>query len=143
MVTHRFPSTKFKPCKIRRIEEFSNNFAYLIRVKLYNIESNYWNHFISQSKCRNIKNGRYDNGRVIKASELELTLTDVDFRLILEAYSCEYEILECYYSVYNYLPMKFINFILNKYVLKTQYKGVVGKEIEYQREKGLFNSLYR
>ena len=68
---------------------------------------------------------------------------DIDFKLILKAYECNYEILECYYSVYNYLPKLFINFVLDKYVLKTQYKGVVGKEIEYNRQKSLFNSLYR
>ena len=117
--------------------------AYLIVVKFKNIKSRYFNNIISLSKCRSISNGKYDNGRVISADELTTTITDVDFKLILQAYECEYEIIECYYSVYNYLPKRFINFVLDKYVLKTKYKGVVGKEIEYARQKGLFNSLYR
>ena len=77
------------------------------------------------------------------AEELVMCITDVDFKIILEAYECSYEILECYYSVYDYLPKRFINFVLDKYILKTKYKGVVGKEIEYNRQKSLFNSLYR
>ena len=117
--------------------------AYLMVVRFKNIKSkDILIIIISQSKCRLIRGGKYDNGRVISADELETTITDVDFKLILQAYECEYEILECYYSVYNYLPKRFINFVLDKYVLKTQYKGVVGKEIEYNRQKGLFNSLY-
>lgn len=118
------------------------NLCYLVVVKFKNIKSKYYNHFLSFSKCRDIKGGKYDNGRVISADELETTLTDIDFKLLLKAYECEYEIKECYYSVLRYLPEQFINFILDKYVLKTKYKGVVGKEIEYSREKGLFNSLY-
>lgn len=142
MVTHKFPSDKFTPCNVRKIEQMNQNYAYLIRVKMTNVKSKYWNNFLSQSKCRNIRGGRYDNGRIMKADSLETTLTDVDFRLLYEAYEFEYEILECYYSIYRYLPKQFINFILDKYVLKTEYKGVEGKEVEYQRQKSLFNSLY-
>ena len=46
------------------------------------------------------------------------------------------------YSIYSYLPIEFVDFILEKYVLKTQLKNVEGKEVEYAREKGAFNSLY-
>lgn len=142
MVTHRFPSDKFLPCNVKRIEQMNVNNAYLIRVKMINVKSKYWNNFLSQSKCREIRGGRYDNGRIMKADSLETTLTDVDFRLLHEAYEFEYEILECYYATYRYLPKQFINFILDKYVLKTEYKGVEGKEAEYNRQKSLFNSLY-
>ena len=89
-----------------------------------NIKSKYYNNFISYSKCRNIKNGRYDNGRVVSADELEITLTDIDFKIILESYSGTYEIIESYFSTYKYLPKKFIDFILEKYVVKTKLKNV-------------------
>ena len=52
------------------------------------------------------------------------------------------EIVEAYYSKYDYLPIDFIKFILEKYVVKTEYKGVEGKEVEYNLEKQKFNSLY-
>ena len=142
MVTHKFPATKFKPCEVKSLEEMNNRFAYLMVVKFTNLKSNYFNNILSQSKCYNIRGGKYDNGRIIEASELETTITDVDFKLILQAYKCNYKIKECYFSVYDYLPKRFINFVLGKYVMKTEYKGVEGKEIEYQRQKGLFNSLY-
>ena len=142
LVSHQFPSTEFRKCNIKSVEKMSKRFAYLLVVKFKNIKCKYYNNFISQSKCRNIKGGRYDNGRIIQADELEITLTDVDFYFILQSYKCEYEIIECYYSLYNYLPKQFIEFVLDKYVKKTQYKNVEGKEVEYTKEKNKFNSLY-
>lgn len=142
LVSHRYPSTRFTKCNLKKAEYISNGFAYLLVVKFTNVECKFYNNFISQSKCRNIKGGKYDNGRIIKADELEITLTDIDFKLILDTYKCEYEILESYYSKYNYLPKQFINFVLEKYVNKTEYKGVAGKEINYQKEKNKFNALY-
>ena len=60
----------------------------------------------------------------------------------MKSYTGNYEILESYFARYDYLPKEFIEFILEKYVLKTQYKNVDGKEVEYALEKAKFNSLY-
>lgn len=60
----------------------------------------------------------------------------------MKSYTGNYEILESYFARYDYLPKEFIEFILEKYVLKTQYKNVDGKEVEYAIEKSKFNSLY-
>ena len=142
LVSHKYPSSEFRICNIKRREEMSKKLCYLLVVKFTNIKCKYYNNFISASKCRNIKGAKYDNGRIIEASEIIITLTDIDFYLILDTYNCKYEILESYYSNYNYLPKKFINFILQKYVNKTEYKDVEGKELEYQKEKNKFNALY-
>ena len=142
MVTHRFPSKEFKKCNIKKYEQLNKNFAYLIKVKMNNIKSKFYNNILSMSKCRNIRGAKYDNGRIISADELETTVTDVDFKLLYDFYDFEYEFIEVYYSVYNYLPIQFINFILDKYVEKTKYKDVAGMELEYQISKGMFNSLY-
>ena len=142
LVTSKFPSTAFKRCYIKSKDEILNKFAYLLVVKFKNVKCKYFNNFISSSKCRNIKGARYDNGRIIEAKEFEMTITDIDFKFILDTYICDYEILESYYSIYNYLPKKFIEFVLEKYRLKTAYKNVEDKEIEYQKEKNKFNALY-
>ena len=92
-------------------------------------------HILSYSKCRNIKDAKINNGRIIEAREFEITLTDIDFYFILDSYKCEYEILECYSAFKRFLPKKFINFVLEKYVIKTKYKDVENMEIEYQKEK--------
>ena len=142
LVTQKYPNNEFKSCKIRKREDMSKRLAYLLVVKFTNVKSKYFNNFISASKCRNLKGAKYDNGRLISASEFEITLTDIDFYFYLDTYECEYEILECYYSSMSYLPKTLIEFILDKYVGKTELKGVEGREMEYGRIKGMYNSIY-
>lgn len=143
MVSHKFPAAEFKKCYIKSKNDMLQNFAYLLKVKFNNIKCKYYNNFISQSKCSSVVNGKFDNGRIMEADSIEITLTDIDFYFILESYNIEsYEIIESYYSVYDYLPKQFINFILEKYVNKTALKNVEGFEVEYAKEKNKFNSLY-
>ena len=144
LVTCKFPSTTFRRCYIKTASQMLPRFAYLLTVKFYNIKSKYFNNFISSSKCSEIKGKpNYDNGRIISAKEITITITDVDFRFILDTHTfTRYEIVTSYFSVYNYLPIEYVNFVLDKYVLKTELKNVEGKELEYAREKGAFNSLY-
>ena len=132
MCTEKFPSSIFTECNIKTVDDMLPNTAYLLKIKFYNIKCKYFNNFISASKCLNIKKHRIANGRIIEAEEIEIVLTDVDFKFIVDTYNIEwYEIESAYCSTYKYLPIKFINFILDKYVNKTQFKGVSGKELEY------------
>lgn len=142
LVSCRFPSSEFRKCNIKRKQDMSKHLCYLLVVKFYNIKCKYYNNFISASKCNYIKGGKYDNGRIISADEIEITLTDIDFYFLLDTYKGSYEIIESYYCNYAYLPKQFIEFVLQKYVNKTEFKGVEGKEIEYQKEKNKFNALY-
>lgn len=143
MVSEKYPSTEFKKCNVKNIKQILPCFAYLVRVKFYNIKSKYYNNFISMSKCKDILNGRYDNGRVIYADELEIILTDIDLKFIFESHTfSNYEFIEVYWSKYDYLPIDYIHFILDKYVNKTKLKNVKGKELDYMLEKNKFNSLY-
>ena len=143
MLTEKYPSSEFRKIGVTKIEQMKSCFAYLVYVKFINIKCKYYNNFISQSKCKKIYKGRYDNGRVMGAEELEIVLTDVDLKFIFETYEFEsYEFIEVYYSIYDYLPKQFLEFILEKYVNKTKFKNVEGKEVEYALEKAKFNSLY-
>ena len=143
LVTCKFPMKAFQECHIKTREEMLPEYAYLLRVKFSNIKCKYYNNFISASKCSWIVGGKMDNGRIIKAKEITITLTDIDFKFILDTYDCEsYEITQSFCALYNYLPLKFVNFILEKYVNKTKFKNVKGKELEYAKEKNKFNSLY-
>lgn len=142
LVTERFPSSEFKRSFIKDIKFMSDRFCYLLVVKFKNLKCKYYNNFISASKCQNIKGAKYDNGRIMSAEEIEITLTDVDFRFILDTYNCEYEIIECWYSTKRHLPKQFIEFVLQKYINKTQFKGVPEKELDYEKEKRKFNALY-
>lgn len=143
MVTSKFPMSEFKECHIKTVDDMIENYAYLLKVTFRNIKCKYYNNFISASKCNNIVGALFDNGRIVSAKEVTITITDIDFRFFLDVYDIEsYEINESYYAIYKYLPKKFINFILEKYVNKTKFKNVKGKELDYVKEKNKFNSLY-
>lgn len=143
MVTSKFPMSEFKECHIKTVDDMIEKYAYLLKVTFHNLKCKYYNNFISASKCENIVGALFDNGRIVSAKEVTITLTDIDFRFFLDVYTIEsYEINESYYAIYKYLPKKFINFILEKYVNKTKFKNVKGKELDYVKEKNKFNSLY-
>ena len=143
LVTHKFPSKEFQRCNITKREQMIDKFAYLLVVEFKEIECKYYNNFISASKCTNLNKAIYDNGRIIRAESLTITLTDIDFYFILDTYKYKsYKILESYYSIYDYMPKTFIEFTLEKYINKTKYKNVEGMEVEYAKEKNKFNSLY-
>lgn len=143
MVTSKFPMSEFKECYIKSVDDMIEKYAYLLKVTFHNLKCKYYNNFISASKCENIVGALFDNGRIVSAKEVTITLTDIDFRFFLDVYNIEsYEINESYYAIYKYLPKKFINFILEKYVNKTKFKNVKGKELDYVKEKNKFNSLY-
>ena len=142
MLVQKYPSKEFKPCKVERLEDLLKSFAYLLVVRFKNVKSKFYNHFISGSKCFELRGVKYDNGRIIRADSFKMVLTDVDFKLYSECYDFEYTIEESYYSKYDYLPIQLVNFILEKYVKKTTYKGIKEKELDYNLEKAKFNSIY-
>ena len=142
LATQKYPNSEFRKCSITKREQMSKRLCYLIVVRFKNVKCRYNNNFISSSKCRNLRGAKYDNGRVISAKEFEMTLTDIDFYFYLDTYDLEYEILECYYACKSFLPKDLIEFILDKYVGKTKLKGVEGREMEYGRIKGMYNSIY-
>lgn len=142
MLTEKYPSSEFKECMFYDEKDLIDNFCYILEVEFFNLESKTYNHILSKSFAEIIENGNYDNGRVITADYYKCTCTDIDFKLIRKFYKCEYKINRCFYSTKKYLHKTFIEFILEKYKLKTEYKGIKEKEIEYMKEKNKFNSLY-
>ena len=142
LLVEKYPSTKFRKSNITNLDDMLPMFAYLIKIRLTDISSLQFNTFISKNKCLTIKGGTYDNGRVIKAKHLEMVITDVDWQYIKKSYKFNYEILECWYSIYDYLPKPIINFILDMYKEKTQLKGIEEQADKYARIKAMFNSVY-
>lgn len=56
LVTHKFPASEFCKCKLDSVKDMSKRFAYLLVVEFENIESKFYNNFISTSKCRTVIN---------------------------------------------------------------------------------------
>lgn len=125
MLSEKYPSSRFTKINIKSLEDLSSRFCYIIKIKFWDIKSKYINDVLSLSKCTDIKGGVFDNGRVVSADYIEITVTEVDLKIITDFYKySKYEIIESYYASKSYLPEKFYKFILKKYVDKTKLKGV-------------------
>lgn len=146
-----FPMTKFQ--FLGSISEKDmirkNNLgkALLFRCRIYNLEQTdkfYGAPYISYSKCRNVSDDKIlDNGRILKASYFETTLTDIDYNIIKSEYNyTKIEITECYESKYGELPEPLKQLARKYYTDKTELKGVKGKEIYYNMQKALLNAIY-
>lgn len=100
--------------------------------------------YISRSKCSNlITDSPCDNGRVIAADYLELTITDIDWEIINREYTYNnIYITNVRTSKYGKLPTPITNTINGYFTRKTALKGVNGGEIEYALLKALLNAIY-
>ena len=147
MISEKFPMMRGELIDhlTKDIFELSiSKYCCVFDVTFVNIKSIiFFEHYISLSHCRNILNYRLDNGRIIDADELTITITEQDYQIIKQCYSWDkMKIRNFRRYKRNYLPTPFVKSILKLYVDKTQLKGVDGKEIEYLASKELINSCY-
>ena len=99
--------------------------------------------YIPFDKCTAINRAIRDNGRILSADYLEITITDVDWQIIQKEYTWEsIEIINLYSARYGYLPHPIITSILKYYDGKTALKGDDAHKLDYQLYKALLNSIY-
>ena len=129
---------------LRRI--YRHHRACLMRVKLFNVRLTdpMWGApYLAKAKCRNVQRGDIDNGRILSADYLETTITDVDFKIIMDEYTFDYmEVTEFYHARYGKLPLQLRNCILSYYNDKTALKGIPEQELYYMKQKNKLNSIY-
>lgn len=147
MITEKFPMSKPIPVKVKDDKHFKSllsEYALLFEIRLEGVQSKIGQeNYISESKCYTLENPIINNGRVHKADILEMTITDIDFKIIEQAYTWENMIIGNVKKFYkDYLPKPIIESILELYQGKTELKGVEGKEVEYMLSKGMLNSVY-
>lgn len=120
--------------------------ACLMRINLFNVrlKNPMWGApYLAKAKCRNVKNCENDNGRILSAEYLETTLTDIDFKILLQEYEFDWiEFTDFYHSRYGLLPKQLRETVLEYFRRKTELKGVDGQELYYMKSKNKLNSVY-
>ncbi len=121
--------------------------ALLLRVRIDNLrlKDPFWGcPYLSKDKCRNCHKivDTFDNGRILRASSIETTITDIDLKIILSEYDGDIIFLQGWYAGYKKLPEAFVAEVIKYYRDKTELKGVKGQEIYYDKAKALLNALY-
>lgn len=139
----KYPMTYFEetvPCN----DYFNNdNYSYIITFDVEHLHSKRWNTWLSFSKCSKIKGYSLDNGRVLKADYVQLSLTNVDYEMFQLCYDFDnLNIIGFRVSSNDYLSPTFVKYILELYGNKTTLKGIKEKEPLYMKSKQYINSMY-
>lgn len=148
MLSEMYPMSPPQRVFIKDKKDFEkkiNCYCCLFDIKFYGLKSKFkYEHYISVSKCKHLSSNHItDNGRIVSADELVLSITEIDFKIISEIYEWDsFQVANFNIFRKGYLPKPIIECILQYYVDKTQLKGVEGKEQEYLVAKGLLNAIY-
>lgn len=98
---------------------------------------------ISRSRCAECINAEIDNGRVLSADYLEITCTDIDYKIFVQEYLWDdIYVSECMHARYGYLPRALVDCIIDYYKQKTNLKGIKEQEIYYGKLKNKLNAIY-
>ena len=149
-----YPMSKFYPvpdCSLNNILSIMKEHkqAVIMRIAFINIDLKnimIGCPYLSRDKCRNIINGVFDNGRILRADYLETTITDVDLRIILDCYKWDgSDIWDAYTAYYKPLPSMLLDVVREFYTVKTTLKGVSedsDEYFQYMLNKEMLNSCY-
>ena len=146
----KFPMTKFREIinpDIWKVEKMmKDRRALVFTILLHDVElSDPYNGFpyISVAKCAACVRSGNDNGRVLNADFIEMTVTDIDWRIIKKQYEfSDVQVTKAYWSHYGYLPRALIVNTIDYYTKKTSLKGVDGQQLLYDKSKNLLNGIY-
>ena len=149
-VNLEFPISPFRKSIEQSWERFvdlvDRHRAVVARISLTNVKLRLYEWgcpYIPVDKCRNIINAKEDNGRILSADYLEISVTDIDFKIIENEYEWTGQgIKDIYYSKYGKLPREAIKLINKLYTDKTELKDVEGQEYFYLKSKNKINSVY-
>ena len=147
MVSEKYPMGKGELLSIKSKEEFEFNLKHyccMFDATFVNIDSKIiYEHPISISKCYRKSGYASDNGRLVCADEISITLTEQDFEIIKRFYSWKhFKIKNFRRYKKQYLPRDFIRGVLSLYQKKTELKGIDDKIVEYMNSKEMLNSCY-
>lgn len=148
MVSEKYPMTCGKRIEIKSKKQFEmlmniDKCLCVFDIQFFDIVSTSIENPISVSKCFVKRNFADNNGRLVAATEIATTITNIDYNIIKNFYTWnDYKIGFCYVYGAEYLPTEFIKCIVSLYKKKTELKGVAGMETEYLGSKEMLNSCY-
>lgn len=146
MLIDKYPMTAFinaNPLKFYRYLDEGKAMLFRMRIENVYFTATHGIPYIPISKCRNLKNVTNDNGRVLMCDSLEITVTDIDYKIILKDYDFEnLQVSNLYIADYGFLPNEYRKEIYEYFKQKTQLKGIKEKEYEYMKSKNKINASY-
>lgn len=160
MISGLYPITPFQEetiTSLDMLDDYNNRYCTLAYYSFENVKLKKGIPFpyIPYSKCIEFIAPSYDtqfkgkeycyNGRVLEANFIKIAMTNYDYQIFIHQYEYDEEnvrVEDFYYSHKGFLPKELINTVLEFFTLKSQLKGIDGKEYEYMKSKNKLNSLY-
>ena len=130
---------------VDELKELRKGHNIIFNVTLEDVESKItYEHYISSSKCLlKVAPVQEDNGRLVKAKLINITITEIDWDIITRCYSFTRATFgKAIRFISKPLPRAFLECVYHFYEGKTTLKGVENKEEEYLNMKENLNSLY-
>lgn len=147
MLSERFPMGKgelIEGATAEDVIEMSKKYSVLFDAEFVGLYSVFWeDNYISASKCWIKEGAVVNNGRIVDADRIRITLTDVDLEIIRATYKWTTLTVHSVYRYRrDYLPRNLIRAIIKLYKDKTELKDVPEKVVEYLVSKGMLNAVY-
>ncbi len=154
MLVHKYPMSAFHRVDNCTMDDFNyllnnDNIVFVCHIVLASttgiVKCKLANTYISFSKSITPDDGTtvLDNGRIQCASQIELTCTSFDYKIIKQVYDFDLiKIKHIIWSNAGYLPDELIKTMLKYYERKQKLKNVDGEEINYMKAKNRVNSFY-
>lgn len=147
LVSEYYPSSSGEKIEVNSMDEFVYNLVYYLSVfpiTFYNLElrEGMGDCPLSYSRSWGVEGCEEDNGRVYKAKKLTTVLTNIDFEIIQKFYLFDsFDVKEMWVYEKERLPKTLIECTLKFFNDKMLLKGVLGREAEYEKSKGMLNSI--
>ena len=156
MCSELFPASTGKEIELKSKKQFEDlvrKKLCIFEIEIFGLESTTCiEHILSKSRCFVMRDGEKvsvcedaveDNGRLIAASHLITTITNIDY-FELQKFYCwkNFRIKNFIYYEPAYLPKRLIECVIHFYKMKTELKDIEGKEVEYAYYKSMLNSIF-
>lgn len=159
LCSEMYPMSKGEKVVIRSYKELNRtckSYCCIFDATFYNLRPKAVpDNYISISKCwhgdhvpdndkyRAKINAVTNNGRLVSADKISISITNIDYEIILKMYEWDKMEIGLFYRYKkDYLPKPLIESILQLFKNKTELKGVKGQEDFYLKQKQLLNSVY-
>lgn len=160
MISGLYPITPFYEATITSLDmldDYNNRYCTIAYYAFENVKLKKGIPFpyIPYSKCIEFIAPSYEgrfkgkeycyNGRVLEADFIKIAMTNYDYQIFINQYDYDDEnvrVEDFYYSYKGFLPKELTNTVIKFFTLKSQLKGIDGKEYEYMKSKNKLNSLY-
>ena len=148
MVCNYFPMSRARLIDTSEMTEeqfkyYLTRYCCIFDIELFNVQPKFEvEHYFSISRCI-AEDFSLNNGRIVSASHVITTLTEIDFSIANRVYSWD-SMKITNLRIYNrgYLPKPIIESILRLYQMKTELKDVKGEEVAYMISKNMINACY-